>query len=105
YRNFERALRMAPAEAELLALCDQDDRWYPDKLEVLREALGSALLVYSDQRLVDAAGRMVRESLWDGRRNNHTSLASMLIANSVHGAASLFRREVAELALPFPETP
>src|SRR5205085_12316687 len=51
YRNFERALRMAPAEAELLALCDQDDRWYPDKLEVLREALGSALLVYSDQRL------------------------------------------------------
>jgi hypothetical protein len=30
---------------------------------------------------------------------------SMLTANTITGAASLFRREVAELALPFPEPP
>ncbi len=53
YRNFERALKMVPAEAELVAMCDQDDRWHPEKLEVLRSALGRARLVYSDQRLVD----------------------------------------------------
>lgn len=105
YRNFERALRMAPAETELVALCDQDDRWHPDKLEVLRAALGTAQLVYSDQRLVDAEGRLLRETLWEGRRNNHTDLISMLVAGSVTGAAALFRREVAELALPFPDTP
>ena len=45
YRNFERALRMAPAEAELIALCDQDDRWHPDKLATLRDELGAAQLV------------------------------------------------------------
>jgi hypothetical protein len=105
YRNFERALRLAPGEAELLALCDQDDRWRTDKLQVLREALGGALLVYSDQRLVDADGRVLRETMWRGRRNNHTNLASLLVANSVTGAATLFRREVADLALPFPDTP
>jgi glycosyltransferase involved in cell wall biosynthesis len=105
YRNFERALGLAPREAELLALCDQDDRWHADKLEVLRGALGSAQLVYCDQRLVDADARVLRETLWQGRRNNHTSLASMLVANTITGAASLFRREVAELALPFPDTP
>jgi hypothetical protein len=105
YRNFERALQMAPREAELIALCDQDDRWHPDKLEVLRGALGAAQLVYSDQRLVDADGRVRRETLWAGRRNNHTSLASLLVANTITGAATLFRRAVAELALPFPETP
>lgn len=105
YRNFERALRMAPAEAELLALCDQDDRWFPEKLETLRAALGTASLVYSDQRLVDADGRVLRETLWKGRRNNHTDLASLLVANSITGAATLFRREVAELALPFPDSP
>ena len=33
YRNFERALSMVPPRAELVALCDQDDRWYPEKLE------------------------------------------------------------------------
>ena len=39
YGNFERALALAPPEAEYLALADQDDRWHPDKLEVL---LGAA---------------------------------------------------------------
>ena len=105
YRNFERALALAPAGAELLALCDQDDRWQPEKLAVLRDALGGAGLVYSDQRLVDAEGRVLRETMWRGRRNNHTDLASLLVANSITGAATLFRREVAELALPFPEPP
>jgi hypothetical protein len=105
YRNFERALRMAPAEAELLALCDQDDRWYPEKLETLRRRLGEAQLVYSDQRLVDARGRVLRETMWSGRANNHTDLAALLTANTVTGAATLFRREVASLALPFPDLP
>ena len=105
YRNFERALRLAPAEAELIALCDQDDRWRPEKLAVLRGALGPAQLVYSDQRLVDAEGRVLRDTLWAGRRNNHTDLVSLLVANTITGAAALFRREVAELALPFPDTP
>src|SRR5258708_13765466 len=96
---------MAPADAELLALCDQDDRWHPEKRRVRRGALGSAQLVYCDQRLVDAAGNVLRDTMWRGRRNNHTNLASLLIANSVTGAATLFRREVAQLALPFPEPP
>ena len=105
YRNFERALRLAPVEAELIALCDQDDRWRPEKLAVLRGALGCAQLVYSDQRLVDAEGNVLRDTLWARRRNNHTDLISLLVANTITGAASLFRREVADLALPFPDSP
>jgi glycosyltransferase involved in cell wall biosynthesis len=105
YGNFERALRAAPADAELLALCDQDDRWHPEKLATLRAELGDAGLVYCDQRLVDASGRVLRETMWRGRRNNHTNLTSLLVANSITGASTLFRREIAELALPFPEPP
>jgi glycosyltransferase involved in cell wall biosynthesis len=105
YRNFQRALELAPPQAELLALCDQDDRWHPDKLQTLRAALGDAQLVYSDQRLVGADGRVLRNTLWKGRRNNSANLASVLIANTITGAATLFRREVAELALPFPDSP
>jgi glycosyltransferase involved in cell wall biosynthesis len=105
YRNFERALTLVPPEAGLVALCDQDDVWHPDKLTRLRAGLGSAELVYSDQRLVDERGRVLRESLWVGRANNRTSMASLLVANTVTGAASLFRRAVAETALPFPDSP
>jgi glycosyltransferase involved in cell wall biosynthesis len=105
YRNFERALAMAPAEAQLIALSDQDDRWHPDKLALLRDALGGAGLAYSDQRLVRPDGRVLSDTMWRGRRNNYTNMASMLIANTITGAASLMRREIADLALPFPLTP
>jgi glycosyltransferase involved in cell wall biosynthesis len=105
YRNFERALSMVPAESELVALSDQDDYWYPDKLQALSDSIGGAELAYSDQRLVDRQGRVLRETLWQGRRNNYTSFASILIANTIVGAASMFRRELLSDALPFPEGP
>jgi glycosyltransferase involved in cell wall biosynthesis len=105
YRNFERALEMVPDGVRLVALSDQDDRWLPDKLATLRAALGEAQLVHSDMRLVDAEGAVVRKSLWAGRRVNRTNLASLLIANTLTGAASLLRREVLDIALPFPEGP
>jgi glycosyltransferase involved in cell wall biosynthesis len=105
YRNFERALSLVPPETELIALCDQDDRWYPHKLETLRSAIGSCVLVYSDQRLVTRDGSLLRASLWHGRRNDHENLASLLVANSVPGAAMLLRRELLSLALPFPDGP
>ncbi len=105
YRNFERALTLAPPEAQLIALSDQDDVWHPDKLATLRASIGAASLVYSDQRLTDAAGRVLRDTMWVGRSNNRTNMSSMLVANTVTGAAMLIRRDVVERALPFPECP
>jgi glycosyltransferase involved in cell wall biosynthesis len=102
YANFERAVTMAPAEATLLALCDQDDAWHPDKLEVLLSEIGDAELVYSDARIVDEAGTVIFDTYWSRRRPNHTNLASLLITNTITGAASLFRRELLDRALPFP---
>ena len=105
YRNFERALRMLPPEAELVALCDQDDRWYPDKLETLRGAIRGVELAYSDLRLVDPHGGVLAESLWERRPHRRPELISLLRANTIPGAASLFRRRVVDYALPFPEGP
>ena len=105
YRSFERALGMVPPDATLVALCDQDDRWYPEKLTRLRGAIAGAELAYSDQRLVDPDGAVLADTYWSTRRNNHSNLTSLLIANTITGAASLMRREVVELALPFPDVP
>jgi hypothetical protein len=105
YRNFERALEMVPPSAGLVALCDQDDRWHPEKLAALRAGLGEAQLVYSDLRLVGADGTVFRDTLWRGRANNYRSLVSVLVANTITGAATLFRRDLLDLALPFPDTP
>jgi glycosyltransferase involved in cell wall biosynthesis len=105
YRNFERALRLVPEGIELIALCDQDDHWYPDKLASLRAAIGGGTLAYSDQRRVDRDGNVIGETLWSSRRRNETSLASMLLSNTIVGASALMRRSVLATALPFPEGP
>jgi glycosyltransferase involved in cell wall biosynthesis len=102
YRNFERALSMAPLNADHVAMADQDDAWHPDKLATLLSALGDAQLVYSDARIVDRAGAVVSDTYWQERANNHTELLSLLVANAVTGAASLFPRRLLDDALPFP---
>jgi hypothetical protein len=105
YRNFERALSMVPAGAEWVALSDQDDHWYPDKLESLLGAIGDAQLAYSDMRITGPDGSVIAPSFWISRRNNYENLGSLLLANTVTGAASLFRRSLLERALPFPLAP
>ncbi len=103
YRNFERALMMVPADAGYIALSDQDDVWHPDKLASLIAGLrpGSSL-VYADMRLVAESGEVLADTYWTMRRNNHTDFASMVLANTVTGAASLFDADLLSRALPFP---
>ena len=105
YRNFERALQLVPESVAYVALADQDDRWYPNKLQVLLDRIRDAQLVYSDQRVINTSGRVLADTYWAERRNNFTNLTSLLIANTITGAASLFRRELLDLALPFPDPP
>jgi glycosyltransferase involved in cell wall biosynthesis len=102
YLNFERALEMVPRAAAYVALSDQDDFWYPDKIETLLGELGPAQLVYSDARIVSPESSELAPTYWGARRNNHRDLLSLLLANCVTGAASLMRREVLDYALPFP---
>ena len=108
YSNFERALGMVPSSADLIALADQDDRWDPDKIETLIEAVSpeDVGLAFSDSRVVGESGEMIHASYWAlGRNNNHTNLASLIIGNTITGAASIFTPDVLRLALPFPHTP
>jgi glycosyltransferase involved in cell wall biosynthesis len=102
YRNFERALQMVPGGVEFIALSDQDDFWHPDKLETLLGEIGSAQLIYSDARIVTRDGEQIADTYWSERSNNHSDLLSLFVANAVTGAASLFRRELLDYALPFP---
>jgi glycosyltransferase involved in cell wall biosynthesis len=102
YANFERALSLTPEQAAFVTLADQDDLWAPDKLEVLVASIGDAQLVYSDARVVSAAGEVISDTYWSRRRTNHSNLASLLISNTITGAASLFRRDLLDRVLPFP---
>ncbi len=59
-------------------------------------------LIYSDARVVARDGELISDTWWNRRRNNHSDLLSLLVANAVTGAASLLRRDLLDVALPFP---
>jgi len=105
YLNFAEVLRLAPSSVAHIALCDQDDIWYPQKLATLMQRMrqDGSVLVFSDMRIVDRSLRVLDTSFWRvGYRNNFTDLGALLSANTVTGAASLFSRAVIDAALPFP---
>ncbi|WP_447005035.1 glycosyltransferase [Saccharothrix isguenensis] len=105
YRNFERALSLVPADADLVALSDQDDLWDADKLAVLvsRFTDPDVQLAYCDMRLVDGGGEVVAESVWANRVNQFTDLEQLLLLNTVTGAACMVRADlVRERVLPLP---
>lgn len=104
YRAFERCLARAPADAAFVAPCDQDDVWHPDKLAVLVAALErtGAMLAYCDLRIVRPDGTVLSETYWTDRANSAEDMGDLLATNVVTGAASVLRRAVLDVALPFP---
>jgi glycosyltransferase involved in cell wall biosynthesis len=103
YRNFERSLRHAPAEAEFVAFADQDDVWRPDKLATLLARIGSeSVLACSDVRVVEPDGTVVADTFWTTRRSNRDDLVGNVLANSFIGATMLLRTTALPRLLPFP---
>lgn len=98
YQNFERALDHVPAGAKWVALSDQDDYWYPTKLERLLPYLSQYSLATGQARVVTTTGTVLAEST--NRRN--VPPTHLLLDNQITGGLSVFRRELLDTVLPFP---
>ena len=64
-KNFEQAISLA--QGDIIVLCDQDDVWRYDKLQILEQVFSknpNAGFVFSDAMLIDEDGRSVHHSLW-----------------------------------------
>lgn len=98
YGNFERVLEHVPAHANWIALADQDDHWYPNKLEALLPYLTRYSLATGQARVVTEAGTVLAES------TNRCNVPSthLLLDNQITGSLSVFRRELLDTVLPFP---
>lgn len=109
--NFEQAVRACTGD--LIALCDQDDVWMPDKLARFVECFTAEpdlLLAHSDATLVTADRTPLPDSLLDsleatpGERRHLVdgrSYYTLIRRNLVTGATVVFRRELLEHAVPF----
>lgn len=99
YANFERGLTQVAPSAEWVALSDQDDYWYPEKLQRLIPHLENAILVSGQARVITDLGRVIAPST----KRRRTDICDLLIQNQVTGGLTLFRRELLEVVLPFPK--
>jgi hypothetical protein len=103
WRAFERCYERVPPEAAFVAPCDQDDVWHPGKLAALQAAMAPGVaLAFCDVRVVDGEGQVLSPTYWTNRVPTWDDLGAELQTNVVTGAACLVRRDVLEVALPFP---
>jgi len=107
--NFERAIRLCGGD--LIALSDQDDIWYPNRLERSEQELGEhpqAGLVFSDADVIDDQSRRQEKTLWQrlgfaGKRERDL-LDGHYIVLAKHrfmtGATVMFRAGLRDRCLP-----
>ena len=110
--NFEQALRAA--SGDLIALCDQDDVWHPDRVERALAEFGGRPgldLVAAEARLVDETGAPLGSSLLETlavddatrtRLGTDAAFGELLKRNLLTGATMLVSRALVERAAPFP---
>lgn len=99
YGNFERVLQQVPADAAWVALSDQDDCWYPSKLEMLVPHLADVSLVAAQARVVRTPDNAV---VAESTLRKNVALPALLAQNQVTGSLCVFRRELLDIGLPFP---
>ncbi len=106
-------LALARSDGRFVALADQDDVWYPNKLARLVGVLEDdpiLTLVFSDADVLDARGRATGRQLWSSRGIrrrlvDHEIVPCVDFARRAltTGCTMVVRRRALEAALPFPE--
>ena len=100
-KNFEKGMLLA--NANYVALSDQDDIWVPHKLEKLLASIGDQMLAYSDSELIDSNGHLLHKKMSSIKNQlaYHTPIMYSIGAWAP-GHAMLFKKELIDKAVPFP---
>ncbi len=112
-RNFDQAIGLA--SGEFIALCDQDDRWAPEKLDRLSQFMvrnASIGGVFSDADLIDGQSRPIgttlfakhKFSLRKQRQFLDDPVATLLKHSVITGSTLMFRASLRSCGLPIPES-
>lgn len=108
-KNFENAIKLCAGD--YIALCDQDDVWEFNHLEVLINSIGDNLLISGNNEIVD--NNLISLNI-DFFSSNLFSLEKyptnldilkkiILSGNCFQGASMLLRKDILQYYLPLPE--
>lgn len=106
--NFEKAISFC--KGEFIALCDQDDIWTSNHLEILLNNIGNNMVSCGNSELIDSEGRKLGLSLKQleafdkvPEGDMEKALSFLLFRNPIQGASMLIKRVFFNKALPIPE--
>lgn len=110
--NFQQAIEKC--SGEVIALCDQDDRWLPEKVDRIDQAMRAdphVGFVFSDATLIDELGKELSGRLWNcvwfdragqQQMTNGLGVRYLLKKYAATGATMAFRAQYRDLILPIP---
>lgn len=108
-KNFEQAI--AATTKSFIFLADQDDLWFPQRLEVETARLKAGVgFVFGDAQLINSSSEPLGHSLFEALSLSSAERAGIVAhpvnvlikRNIVTGATAAFSRSVFEKATPFP---
>lgn len=102
-KNFEKGIGYC--KGDYVAICDQDDIWYKEKIDLLMEAIQQHDLCFCDSELIDECNQSLNKKLSDIKRlGAYTCCLPFVPGNCISGHATLIKRETLLQALPFPDS-
>lgn len=113
-QNFSKAI--SHCRGDLIFLCDQDDRWRPEKVQILAQSFQNDAigLAFSNAKLVredgTVGGQKFWESIWfnaaERQKIEQGDAVPVLLHHAiVAGATMAFRAKYRPLILPIPDLP
>lgn len=100
-KNVEVAL--GQAQGDYIFLADQDDVWFPNKVEIFMQWLQKYDCVVSDAVVVDENLRLKSPSLYQVMSVRKGRLYNTFWKNGYTGCCMAFTKRVKDYALPFPD--
>ena len=107
-KNFEQII--GRCQGNYIALCDQDDIWYPNHLEYLLKNIGQHAMCCGNSELVDQNNQSLHRNMSDSDginfipKDSHKWLFRVLLhSNPFQGASMLLRADFAKRCMPIPD--
>jgi glycosyltransferase involved in cell wall biosynthesis len=104
-RNFEKV--MSQVRGDYIALSDQDDIWYPNKLEFLIKNIGSFSMIFSAVHVIDGNGNPhenpIVVSEYSRDHTEKVNFKDFIETAWVLGCTSLIKRDLLDKTLPMPD--
>lgn len=102
-KSFEKAI--SKASGDIIFLCDQDDIWFNNKVEIVLKNFNSinTWIVVHDAYVLNGDLKKINDSWNIYNGNNKQGIFKNIIKNSFTGACMAFRKELLKEILPFPK--